>query len=138
MKSLEWKNLIQKIFFLILIVLLQACNSSQNQDCDFATESILNGDSIPTQISEWDCQQQNSFFTIALFSDGTGLHSNLGNFTWQKQACGYSYHSSLGSGQVSGLVLSNQSQQLNFTDNFQGQFTSVFCTLDETPDGTSF
>lgn len=122
-----------------LCLFLVACASSQNEDCNFEIESILNGENLATPSSEWDCRRQDESFTLALYSDKTGTHSFLGKFTWKDLGCGnYAYHSAAGSGQAGGLSLSADSRQLSYTDSFQGQFSSVFCTLDETPDGLSF
>ena len=139
MIKFQWARLPRLALAWLFMGLAASCGSPQNQDCGFEVASILNGENAPAQLSEWDCRRQNDFFTFALFANGTGTHSALGNFTWQDRGCGdYAYYTAFGSGRTSDSTLTVESGQLDYADGFEGQFSKVFCTLDETPDGVSF
>ena len=56
--------------------------------CDFEFNEFYNGSSSETQDSEWECERGGQLiFTIAFFGDGTGVRSDVGEFTWEQIRC---------------------------------------------------
>lgn len=77
---------------LILIVLAAlsssgGCNSSGDL-CQLNFVELTNGPTEALQESEWECEAGGVvLFSIAFFSDGTGVRSDAGDFVWEQTGC---------------------------------------------------
>ena len=75
--------------FVIVVVALSGSGGCNSGDvCDIRFTEFLNGTSEETQNSEWQCENGGIVvFTIAFFSDGTGVRSDAGDFDWEQTKC---------------------------------------------------
>src|SRR3990172_10677216 len=56
--------------------------------CNFGISSIYNGADFSDQDSEWECKTGGVVeYSIAFFADGTGIRSDIGEFTWVQTEC---------------------------------------------------
>ncbi len=84
------KKIISSFIMVALFLLLISGNIGGCSDtpCDFSLNSFFNGSSFDDQTSEWDCKRGGeTVFTLALFSDLTGIRSDIGDFIFDRPKC---------------------------------------------------
>lgn len=76
------------LFVIALVALSGSGGCNSGEVCDIRFTEFLNGTSGETQDSEWQCENGGVVvFTIAFFSDGTGVRSDAGDFDWEQTKC---------------------------------------------------
>lgn len=112
------KKAITSFFVIILLVFLISGSIGGCGDipCDFDLNSFFNGSSIEDQDSEWDCKLGGeTIFTLALFSDLTGIRSDIGIFDFDRPKCRtLNFENEEGSGKLKNLEGSIAVGLLNF------------------------
>lgn len=76
------------LFVIVLVALSGSGGCNSGDVCDIRFVELTNGTSEETQESEWACENAGVVvFTIAFFSDGTGVRSDAGDFVWELTKC---------------------------------------------------
>jgi hypothetical protein len=133
---------------LLSLLIIGGCGGSDGngENCiDFSV--FLNGESLETQTSEWDCNVGEFAFSFAVFEDGTGTTSALGigEFEFEAGCRNVDFQTLLtfGSltfqGPVEGGVDSGEAMFTDVTIEIDGVDLGtfdVFCILDVEPDDT--
>jgi len=84
------KKIISSFIMVSLFLFLISGNIGGCSDtpCDFDLNAFFNGSSFDDQTSEWDCKHGGeTIFTLALFSDLTGIRSDIGEFVFDRPKC---------------------------------------------------
>ena len=113
MKKLTASFLLTGILIFLIAGNIGGCNDTP---CDFDLNSLFNGSSIVDQDSEWDCKVGGeTIFTMALFSDLTGVRSDIGIFDFDRPECRtLNFENEQGSGKYKNLEGSVTIGLINF------------------------
>lgn len=62
--------------------------NSESDSCDFEISSVTNGESLTSVDSFWECGSEGvDNFEFAIFDNGTGFATNIGEFVWEETGC---------------------------------------------------
>lgn len=76
------------LFVIVLVALSGSGGCNSGDTCDIRFVELTNGRTAETQESEWSCVNAGIVvFTIAFFTDGTGVRSDAGDFVWEQTKC---------------------------------------------------
>ncbi len=76
------------LFVIVLVAISGSGGCNSGDVCDIRFNEFLNGTSLETQDSEWQCENGGVIvFTIGFFSDGTVVRSDAGDFEWEQTKC---------------------------------------------------
>lgn len=63
-------------------------SDSEDDSCDFEISTATNGESLTSVDSFWVCESdQVDDFEFGIFENGTGLATNIEQFTWEETGC---------------------------------------------------